>query len=184
MTTLAFDGQIIATDTRISGLGNDAEFLKIFVGRDGNKIVCIAGCGVAAMFAPSVAWFLQDGSPANYPSPEMKLLCVTNTIGNANPRVVVVENHGHKLVVQSPHAEGSGADVAIGALRAGANAMKAIEIAALYDGGTCSETVAFNVITGEWINKPTPAMEERLQFMMEPYIKVVKAPRRTTKRRK
>lgn len=183
MTTIAFDGQILAADTRISGVSADSRFLKLYkIELPNDQILVMAGCGVAAAFAPSVAWFLNDGDPSRYPISEHKLITVMNKRGQSNPRVVLVEGHGHRIALVGPQAEGSGADYALGALYAGASAIDAIKIAAKFDNATNDDIVALNVITGEWVLPPSEKIVANFEAMLDPLLPKIAKPARAKRK--
>lgn len=184
MTTVAFDGRILAADTLVTGFKKDAPFLKFFVAREGNMLTAIAGTGAAASFAPAVAWFLNDGDPKNYPNNDLRIFAIINEIGSNCPRSVLVESAGNRLLTPIPHAEGSGADVALGALLAGKNAIDAVKIAALHDPGTGPDVYAVDMVTGEWINEPSASAIDRQAYLLAPFLAPPRRARTTKRKRK
>lgn len=184
MTTVAFDGRILAADTLVTGFKKDAPFLKFFVHRDGKNITAIAGTGAAASFAPAVAWFLFDGDPKNYPNNDLRIFAIINEIGSNNPRSVLVEAAGNRLLTPIPHAEGSGADVALGALLAGKNAVEAVKIAAMHDPGTGPDVYAIDLVTGEWVHEPSASAIDRQAYLLAPFFPPPRRARRTKRKGK
>jgi ATP-dependent protease HslVU (ClpYQ) peptidase subunit len=136
MTTIAFDGKTLAADSKVT-MGNGAlalngEAVKLIRGKKGHLG---AWCGVADI---STAVFLEwvrtgcEGDPPRPPMDETTYILVS-------PNGRVLEFH-HQVTFDSFHkgfwAWGSGAELALGALAAGASAKKAIQVAAQFDTAT------------------------------------------------
>lgn len=184
MTTIAFDGRILATDTLVTGFHKSAEACKIFFGIDESdgEMLALAGCGAYAAMAPAFAWFIHDGKPENYPQNDLRLTAIKVKRGEA-PVCILVEGTGRRLIVPPPHVDGSGGETAMGAMLAGKNAAEAVAIAGQVDPGTGGPTLAIDMIKGEWLRPPSEASVQSLAYLMGPYMAVEPEPKKRKRKK-
>jgi hypothetical protein len=132
MTTVAWDGVMLAADRNIGSLTNG----KIFQLKNGEYV---AGAGYYDQIVEIVRWMDAGERPARRPALPDK---------DAESSDIVILRPNKKLfwltwpylrrvpVLDRIVAVGSGSAYALGAMAAGANAKQAIEIASRYDGAT------------------------------------------------
>lgn len=135
MTTVAWDGKMLAADRRVSyGTMSDANTTKIVKSKKG---LCGAA-GNTAMCAAFKRWFLageKGESPALARDGESATACIVRPDGVR----IMYDSYGWYEVDPGPFALGSGWEIAMGALRKGASAQEAVAIAASIDGATGNE---------------------------------------------
>lgn len=135
MTTVAWDGKMLAADRRVSyGTMSDANTTKIVKSKKG---LCGAA-GNTAMCAAFKRWFLageKGESPVLARDGESATACIVRPDGVR----IMYDNYGWYEVDPGPFALGSGWEIAMGALRKGASAQEAVAIAASIDGATGNE---------------------------------------------
>lgn len=127
MTTVAFDGRTLAADRKMGGW---MDACKIFKLKDGRYL---AGAGYYDQIVEVVAWIDEGAHPDKKPKlPE----------DEGSSLLLVEEGAAYWLtwpylrtvLVRDPFvAIGSGGEFALGAMAAGANARKAVEIACRFD---------------------------------------------------
>lgn len=138
MTTIVWDGKTLAADRQMGGTANTP--------RTGNKIVrtwrdgevfLLAFVGCAAHSIAVQEWWEHGMPSSKFPRPPVEDdPCTMFTIAKSG-RVKCYMNYPWPVVLLDEHlVAGSGADLARGALAAGANARQAVEIASLYDQAT------------------------------------------------
>lgn len=135
MTTIAFDGKILASDSRMTS-NNEimrGNVNKISIRKD--YAFCLAG--TFAAFEPLVKWFTKGAIEADFPSLNMQY---TFLVIDKKLKVTVYSsnNGSHKTKYKAPIAIGSGQDFATGAMAIGANAKQAVKAASkldIYTGG-------------------------------------------------
>lgn len=128
MTTLAYRDGVLAADSLATAGGiRDSEVLKVRkIGR-----LLTAGCGSGALCEKFVGW-VQRGMPGN--SPWEGSGADGNSLLVAPDRSLVVFGVNGPWRVDRPfYALGSGGDIALGAMAAGASAEEAVEIAIRFD---------------------------------------------------
>ena len=135
MTTIAWDGVILAADRRVSyGTMSDASTTKIV----GNKKGLCGAAGNTSMCAAFRRWFLA-GEKGDHPplikDEESATACIIRPDGTR----IMYDSYGWYEVDKGPFALGSGWEVAMGALRSGKAADEAVRIAAGIDGATGPE---------------------------------------------
>lgn len=158
MTTIAFDGHILAVD-RASTSGSvifPCVLSKVAVYNDE---FLIAGFGCAAAWRMLVKWWVAEGAGNSgwYPPPPHwdqghYGLVVLSRKGE----FYSVDKDGCRLDEPTPHSEGSGCYVAIGALHAGANAVEAVRIACKLDVNTRGPIDYVIVGSHPWIIRQAP----------------------------
>ena len=135
MTTIAFDGGIIAADSRAvsGGLISNDRVEKIIV--KGEVVFAIAG--TFCMFRPLINWFVAGGDIATVPTGGSEDNDCTSFIAYSGGRCL---QYNPKLpypdIIHPPFAWGTGREVALGAMLAGKSAVEAVKIAATLDPGT------------------------------------------------
>ena len=138
MTTIAYDGKSIACDSRatcgeyISPQHQNKAFYDV------GPFRCVMFCGDVAGFIPMHDWLRKGAKPKDYPHVETVAVCVYG-------KKVTVYGDAWPFVADKLSAFGSGGDVALGALHAGADARTAIRIAAKLDPHTGGKIQVFKI---------------------------------------
>jgi ATP-dependent protease HslVU (ClpYQ) peptidase subunit len=135
MTTLAFDGKTLASDSQVSCGGVIASLSeqKLYILNDGR---CLAGCGTTKGVAIVRKW-LDDGQPEPAPKWDEKEGEFEGLIVNAdgtNP--CEIYSGGVFVPVAVPWVGGSGHQFALAAMHLGYTARQAIECAKNLDAFT------------------------------------------------
>lgn len=126
MTTIAWDGKSLAADTRATANGLiDNRTVKAW----SHKGLLIAACGSQALCEKFRVWVISgmDGESPFEGAED------GNGIIAAPHCVVVFGNSGSWRVAEPFYTLGSGYQLALGALAMGADARKAVEVAARFD---------------------------------------------------
>jgi len=129
MTTIATDGYTIACDgLAASNVVSNTSRKKVFVHNEEYY-----GCAGAADFVSAFVHYLRgDLQDITFPEGEFQILIL-----NKKGKVFLIDGkNGLRYTVKTPFAIGSGADLAIGAMAAGASPEKAVKIAKKYNLGT------------------------------------------------
>lgn len=141
MTTIAFDGKIMAADTlMVDNWGLKSRMHKIFRGPD----YLVGGSGGAGEIVKwwngiSDLWAAEKVIAHGYPTYDAQ---------NDNPNLFIatakgIWEHSHGAFLPLPgakfHAAGSGRDYALTAMRLGKSAYEAVELAMEFDNGTGGE---------------------------------------------
>lgn len=135
MTTIAWDGKTLAGDRRVSyGTISDAKTTKIAKTKKG---LCGAA-GHTSMCAAFRRWFVA-GEKGDHPPMSKDSENATGFIIRPDGRRIMYDSAGWYEVDPGPFAMGSGWEIAVGAMRQGAFADKAVEVAAEFDGSTGTE---------------------------------------------
>lgn len=135
MTTIAFDGETLASDRKMGDRYNVQKIFKVPQGY-------AAGCGDYDYIVEIVEWLANGSDRNNLPNLPDK-----NDDGDAVAEVIVVTPQGKVAWLSWPFlrsvqlserkvAYGSGGDIALGAMAAGATAKQAVAIACRYDPNT------------------------------------------------
>lgn len=144
MTTIAYDGKTLAADTLATdhwGLKNDV--MKLFSG-DGFML------GGAGGLAPILKWWQTAQTVPDilaYGYPDFHKDDNDPTILLVMPQAIYTHSEG-TFIKQSReyHAIGSGRDFALAAMRLGATAVEAIEIAMEFDNNTGGRVVTRTLV--------------------------------------
>jgi len=128
MTTIVWDGKKIASDSRScsGGLIDPGVCRKLFSNKNTTS-------GIAGDYAQALSvmrWMSEGRDPDSEPDflePEYEVLMIRNGTGY----FFSGELHGYE--VSAPFALGTGREVALGAIAAGASARKAVEAACRLD---------------------------------------------------
>ncbi len=149
MTTIAADGNIIAADGMMLGnwivTGYQEPKLRV-IKRDGYPVI-IGLAGLAGMFDPLVEW-IKRGAPFDD--------CPKSNSPDPNPWTLVLIDRGGVSYIDAmapsimpvremPIAFGAGREVAIGAMDAGADPVRAVQIAAKRSLGTGGRVLVINI---------------------------------------
>ena len=133
MTTIAFDGKVLAADRRKTlGHGIIRSGTKLY---DCGEFV-FGSCGDAAHGVVVAEW-LKAGRPAEHPKLDDD--CVFGIAIRKSDRAIFQVEDEQFVLVQledAQHAVGSGRDFALSAMALGMTAPQAIEFAARFDAGT------------------------------------------------
>lgn len=139
MTTIAFDGKTLCVDSQAS-CGN------LIVCRSRQKMwldvgsfKCVAIAGDFAHMPPVVEWLREGANPADWR--EWDVCAWVITADNVVHRYV----GGYPEFVNAGDAEGTGMELAIGAMAAGATAEEAVLIASRYDWNTGGAVHSYTV---------------------------------------
>lgn len=132
MTTCAWDGTTLASDTRctcdIEYVGNESKIFRI----DGRLV---AGAGATTGIRKFLSWYEKDRRVKTYPTfvegEDIEMMTITED-GQAS----LWTRHGLGCKLVAPCAIGSGQRFAIGAMLAGKTAVEAVEIAMQRDTAT------------------------------------------------
>lgn len=158
MTTIAFDGTMVAADGLIC-LGDQV------VGRSTKKLHVVAP-GAYAGYAGAdpigkkrIQWLREGGKPEAWPTIEGQDCSLLVVYDDGSAALVC---DGVMTEVAAPFAIGSGAQFAIGAMHAGCNAFEAVEIAAKCDAFTGGRIDSYlvvkpNTMSAEEIEAERPA---------------------------
>lgn len=138
MTTIAWDGKTLAADRRVNfGTASFATTQKIYRRKDGALIGGIGGTGICSEY---IRWFLAGEKGKT--SPKLRdadgkdtIMIIVYPSGKLEMR----DDDGRYEITADKTAIGSGGEVALGALMAGATALEAVAIAAKVDGYTGPE---------------------------------------------
>lgn len=150
MTTIAYDGKIIAGDTRVTADGyiSDDNFVKVRKFKVNGVNVIAAGAGTLTSLIKFFHW-VEDGMDTSQWNQEREEDYVTGLILIGDQvqyfhNCVIAINH------QVPFAIGSGSELATGAMLAGKNAIEAVKIASLRDTCTNSNVTGFKRGKNRW----------------------------------
>lgn len=133
MTTIAYDGKVMAAD-RLHVSGYTKSYArKIWCLRPG---VIVGAAGPAATAAEVIDWLDRGGHPADFPKAQREdgwsLVLVV-----AHGRIMRIEQGPIPIMIDGPYAAaGSGAEFALAAMASGKSAAEAILVAADMDTGT------------------------------------------------
>ncbi len=168
MTTIAFDGRIIACDSQAT-MGNaivpGGGFRKLFPVEidNGTKkptryVYCFAG--TLALFSAAVHWHAAGADPTRQPIPlddNSSFIVIEASDPN---RPIVYEftcvGRGHGLCLSAPITFGSGCDIAQTTLNLGHDAWTAVEQACAMDVFSSPPIEAFDVRKWKWVSKARP----------------------------
>lgn len=169
MTTIAFDGQIIATDTR-STLGGtivaDQRIRKMLPVQieNGTKRpyrFVYAFCGSLPLFPSIVRWHAAGADPTSNPflGDDGSSLIVIDATNPKKPKIAEYHSAGRGLPLNfsAPIAFGSGQEIARTALDLGVSSVVAVEKAVKFDTYSGLPIEAFDVRKWRWLKKARPA---------------------------
>lgn len=145
MTTIAFDGETLAADRKMGDRYNVQKIFKVPGGY-------AAGCGDYDFIIEIVNWLAEGSDRDNIPALPEK-----DNDGDAKAEVIVISNLGKVTWLTWPFlrpvpisekkvAYGSGGDIALGAMAAGATARQAVAIACRFDPNTGQGIDAVQVV--------------------------------------
>lgn len=158
MTTVAFDGDRLCADTKLVTASGQILYRSKLVQGFGYRAACCGDVGVSRWMELQ----LRNGSPIhallqNWPrlgtpdDTQADMLLVT-------PRQIFLIAGGSVVEIKHRkfHAIGSGGEYALGAMSAGCDARKALEVAALIDAFTGGDIETAPEFTAEEIAKCVP----------------------------
>lgn len=143
MTTIAWDGKMLAADRRVS-YGNCSDHQRTKIYRRGDGALCGA-VGQSSRCAAFTRWFLS-GEQGERPAMGEKSDAVHAIIVGADGVLTIHDEAGWFEVEAQFTAIGSGCDYALGAMAMGADAGDAVRTAIRFDGLTGG---AVDVLWGE-----------------------------------
>lgn len=126
MTVICWDGKTVAADSlECYGSTRSAKPVKKLQAREGMVFACT---GTGALFDPMIRWYLTAGlekpiPPCGDSHKDTKLL-----VFKGDRAWVISFDLPYPAELHAPDAWGVGADMAIGAMEAGATAEKAVEV--------------------------------------------------------
>ncbi|NIT13220.1 MAG: hypothetical protein GTN99_02950 [Candidatus Dadabacteria bacterium] len=145
MTTIAFDGKILAADSRIGGDYNDDTGAKIQ--QVGSAYIGIAGSVSAALLF--IKWFRDQTKPRpEFADDNNDFYCLVIRKEGKKRRkwtASVYDNNMVKMETGTPAAIGSGSPYAIAAMACGKNAIDAVKIARQFDPYTGGRIKSINL---------------------------------------
>lgn len=131
MTTIAFDGVMMAADSQQGGLFTDQVYCRK-IERHGNNLIGFTGD--LSLRRAMINWLLDGADPKLVPKGlDFNTNHARIIIANKKGVVEYQNDTGHPCEVGKIYATGSGAQYAMGALLAGANARQAVKIAIKLD---------------------------------------------------
>ncbi len=129
MTTLAYDGRMLAADRQLTLGGTPMPLTKIF--RLGTELVGL--CGSVQESLLFLEWYQNGKDPNTRP----KLSDDFSALAIIPGKILRYEHLLKPWLIDLPFwAAGSGADYALGAMAAGKSAAEAVEIACRFDTGS------------------------------------------------
>jgi hypothetical protein len=144
MTTIAYDGRLIACDTQLTAGGVRFTSRKAFdIATDEGRLV-VFGCGTWNDIVNAVDAITAGDDP---PDGDYTLLSWSKTLG---VREYDATDEKWTRVVMDRYAAGSGTSAALAAMVMGADAAKAVAVAALVDAYTSGPTTVFDTKTGRF----------------------------------
>jgi hypothetical protein len=133
LTTIAYRDGILAADSLVTSDGIRTSTIVKLARREKDGTL-FGACGRASLIRAAREWFLR-GEP-----PEDRIKIKDNEaqfiIVRPNNDVETWDESGSSDDAAPFHALGSGRDIALGAMAAGASAIEAVRIAAKFDTGT------------------------------------------------
>lgn len=133
MTTIAYRDGVVAADTEVDDDGKRQFHTKLYrVTFNARKaVLAIAGSQLAAQ--PIKHWISQGAQAPLYPNLGLDFTAVIITPSGVFELYKESAGFPYELAAQPFYAWGSGSKAALGAMQMGADAVRAVEIAALHD---------------------------------------------------
>lgn len=136
MTAIAWDGTNFVVDKQCQNSDIKMQTTKAFINKKGDMVCAV--CGYADQVIPLRDWaFKTNMNPKKFPTFIRKeeggsVLSVIKLNKNGYVTIYRFEAEAYPIVVEDDiYAAGSGRDVCLGAMLAGAHAMRAITIASM-----------------------------------------------------
>lgn len=151
MTVIAFDGRIVAADTLVTSgdrMLHTAITKIVPLVKDGEFIVATTSGGCTSGLA-MLAWFLSNGTET-YPDDGTARLSILRL---DEPVEVYVGTIAQPTFEHYPYTAGSGADLALGAMEAGADAAKAALIACKHCNACGPPIESFDLKHRIWLSR-------------------------------
>jgi 20S proteasome alpha/beta subunit len=129
VTVIAFKDGVLASDTLISaGTTRTGQMNKIIKTKNG---WLVGGAGRATSINELIVWAEAGMDFDNYPDDSKELSAI---LVDPKGKVFLMDEEYKPFPIKSKyHADGSGGDLALGAMEAGASAEEAVKIAIKYD---------------------------------------------------
>jgi len=148
MTTIAYDGRILAYDNSsicyYLNMTETVKYMSIYKPKESNR-THIAMAGDLSKFSALCNWISQGATPSKAPFGGWTLLVIYEKIVHYYARENDETDPVYPIKCNTPVAIGSGLKFAIGAMKAGATAIKAVEIARECDEYTNGQVKHINV---------------------------------------
>jgi len=127
MTVIAWDGKIIAADKQASHCGLKREVTKLFISTKGNEVLGFSqdyenGLGL-------IEWYNEGAVRRDWPAWQTETSWGRLVVAGHKYLFCYEQLPFKQLYSVDPTAFGSGRDFALGAMAAGADAIRAVEIA-------------------------------------------------------
>jgi len=130
MSILAYDGKIIAADRQATRGGSRCTCKKLLK-VDG---IVVGWVGVQVHGLVMMDWFFSGAKPSEFPDlGEERESCTRLIVATRRGLDVYEQSHRAMSYVDKFQAFGSGMDLAMGAMAAGASAIEAVKITCKYD---------------------------------------------------
>lgn len=140
MTTIAIDEHTLAIDGLVTENGTILSYDYTKVLEKDNFLFAV--CGSMGTIEHIADWYITGARPAEFPVNTVNCAVVVDrekqsivSVSSDCPYPYMVYQEGVSYL-KSMYAEGSGRELALGAMEAGASAIKAVQIAAKYDNCT------------------------------------------------
>lgn len=129
MSIIAYKDGVVAADRQATVDSRRVTCGKLIIRRLGKRQVAIASTGSDALWQLRIEWLLRRGKPGDYPPCTVDDALHTSIIvfGDGTPHFFTFTGIP-SFVEDNFHAWGSGADIATGAMAAGASAVEAVRI--------------------------------------------------------
>jgi len=125
MTTIAWDGKTLACDSQATcnDVVMSSTTKKIF--KNVGPYAAVAGAGSQGQVVEWISW-IKSGKNGDAPETKVTMLCIKP---NGRGVVIFTGQSQEEITLTKNSAEGSGMDIAIGAMDAGKSAIEAVKIA-------------------------------------------------------
>lgn len=138
MTTIAWDGKNIATDSRATKgnnilQGNIVKLHKVEGTFKDENLIAIGAAGSLSRLEDIVDWISKGGKPEEMPPGTLNSTDMTSTLVITNKGCWCFEFDKHPFKVPGKYAIGSGSEFAISAMSLGISAMDAVHHAIKHD---------------------------------------------------
>jgi 20S proteasome alpha/beta subunit len=133
MTVIVWDGKTLAADKR--GTYGYVGLKTTKIKKHNNYL--LGSCGNSNYGRALVDWFISGGDTEEFPEAIDSDNGGSLMVITPDRKILYYDRYPYPLVIEGPfHAIGSGSELATGALAMGADAIRAVEIACIYDTGS------------------------------------------------
>lgn len=143
MTIIAWDGEMVAADKQATQNGTTRITTKLVMMN--NVVATFNGCEAAGLMLSN--WYFEGANIDKWPQKIQDGEDWSELIIFEYPNVFVYQRYPQCIQIKNKFwAWGSGKDLAIGAMAAGASAIEAVKIASKYDDGCGLGIDSFNIL--------------------------------------